>query len=82
MEWVRHGTEWYSCGVVASGFAELIVDADLNNREFGPRNPIVRNSGGAATDWHGNALTTASHGRIIAAGDPRLFKKAYARLRS
>ncbi|MFQ6024568.1 MAG: inositol monophosphatase family protein, partial [Acidiferrobacterales bacterium] len=66
-KWVRYGAECYSYGLIASGFIDLIVDAELDNHDFGPLEPIVRNAGGIATDWHGDPLTMASDGKIIAA---------------
>ena len=74
------GSDCYAYGLVALGFADLIVEADLDAHDFMPLVPVVESAGGIMTDWQGRALTPASDGRIVAAGDPRLHAAALARL--
>jgi inositol-phosphate phosphatase / L-galactose 1-phosphate phosphatase / histidinol-phosphatase len=74
------GSDCYAYGLMAMGFADLIVEADLDAHDFMPLVPVIVGAGGTMTDWQGRALTPASDGRIVAAGDPRLHAAALARL--
>lgn len=74
VRWVRYGAECYGYGLLASGFVDLMVDAGLDNHDFGPLEPIVRNAGGVATDWDGRALSMDS------SGEARLIEQVRAHL--
>ena len=37
---------------------------------------IIAGAGGVVTDWHGNQITMASNGRILAVGAPEILTKA------
>ncbi|MFQ5995770.1 MAG: inositol monophosphatase family protein [Acidiferrobacterales bacterium] len=81
VKWVRYGVECYSYGLVASGLVDLLVDAELDNHDFGALDPIVRNAGGIVVDWRGKPLTMQSDGTVIAAGDPELIDQVLSRVR-
>src|SRR5215469_7743935 len=66
---VRFGADCYASGLVALGFADLVIEASLNTYDFGPMGPIVEGAGGVVTDWQGRPLDLASDGRVIIAGD-------------
>jgi inositol-phosphate phosphatase/L-galactose 1-phosphate phosphatase/histidinol-phosphatase len=42
--------------------------------------PVIEGAGGLMTDWRGRALTAASDGRVLAAGDRRVHGAALALL--
>jgi len=66
----RYGAECYAFGLLASGHVDLIVESQLALHDFAALVPVVEAAGGIITDWDGAALTSASDGRIVAAGDP------------
>lgn len=74
------GTDCYGYGLLALGFVDLVVEAQLKAHDFCPIVPIVEGAGGCMTDWQGNALGPGSDGRVAAAGDPALHETALALL--
>ena len=70
------GGDCYAYGLVAIGFADLVIEAGLNDHDFMALVPVVEGAGGRMTDWSGQPLTPASDGRVIAAGDPRTHAAA------
>jgi inositol-phosphate phosphatase/L-galactose 1-phosphate phosphatase/histidinol-phosphatase len=65
------GTDCYGYGLVASGFADLVVEAKLKPFDYIALVPVVEGAGGVMTDWQGASLNLASDGRVIASGDRR-----------
>jgi histidinol phosphatase-like enzyme (inositol monophosphatase family) len=72
---VLYGSDCYGFGLVASGFADLQVDARLSIHDYMAAVAVVEGAGGAMTDWDGRPLTLASGDRVIAAGDLRLHEQ-------
>jgi inositol-phosphate phosphatase/L-galactose 1-phosphate phosphatase/histidinol-phosphatase len=58
------------------GTIDLIVESDLDVHDFMALVPVIEGAGGIVSDWQGAPLTTASDGRIVAAGDPRVHESA------
>lgn len=61
----------YGYGLVATGRAELMMDAVMNVWDCGPFPPILREAGGYFGDWKGNATIYAGeamavNGRLLA----------------
>lgn len=75
-----YGGDCYAYGQLASGFADLIVEASLEPYDFMALAPVVAGAGGIITDWSGAALTLGSPGQVIAAGDRRCHTAALALL--
>lgn len=75
-----YGGDCYAYGLLASGFIDLIAEADLKPYDFCALIPVVEGAGGVITDWAGSRLTLASGGRVVAAGDPALHREAVAAL--
>ena len=71
-----YGGDGYAYGLVASGFIDLIVEADLKPYDFCALAPVVEGAGGIVTDWRGAKLTLDSEGHIAAAGDAALHARA------
>jgi histidinol phosphatase-like enzyme (inositol monophosphatase family) len=46
----------YGYALVASGFADIMLDPVLNLWDVAPLLPIIRGAGGQITDWHGQDL--------------------------
>ncbi|HEX3971231.1 MAG TPA: histidinol-phosphatase [Stellaceae bacterium] len=72
----RFGADCYAYGLLASGFIDLVVEADLKPYDYCALLPVVEGAGGTMSDWGGKPLTLKSDGRVIAAGDPKLLAKA------
>ena len=74
-----YGCDCYAYGLLASGFSDLVVEADMKPYDYMALVPIVKGAGGRFTDWKGNELVwegdqkALSEGRfqgeVIAAGD-------------
>ncbi|MGH6902607.1 MAG: histidinol-phosphatase [Geminicoccaceae bacterium] len=71
-----YGGDCYGYGLLAMGFIDLIVEADLDGHDFMALVPVIEGAGGIVTDWRGAPLTRASAGRIVAAGDARIHESA------
>ncbi|HSA80283.1 MAG TPA: histidinol-phosphatase [Geminicoccaceae bacterium] len=68
------GGDCYVYGLLAMGFVDVIVEADLDAHDFMALVPVVEGAGGVMTDWQGRPLNAASDGRVVAAGDPRVHE--------
>lgn len=77
---VRFGADCYAYGLLASGFVDLVIESSLKPYDFSAMLPIIEGAGGIASDWHGAALTVASDGRVVVAGDRRTHEAALALL--
>lgn len=85
-----YGCDCYAYGLLSSGLADLVVEADLKPYDYMALVPIIEGAGGAITDWRGEQLTWAPDrslggaaalagvkpGEVCAAGDPSLHAKA------
>jgi inositol-phosphate phosphatase / L-galactose 1-phosphate phosphatase / histidinol-phosphatase len=72
----RFGADCYAYGLVAAGFADVVLEASLKPYDFCAMVPIVEGAGGVATDWRGAPLDLASDGRVLVAGDRRAHAAA------
>ncbi len=71
-----YGGDCYAYGQLAMGFADIIVEADLDTHDYLALVPVIEGAGGIITDWQGQTLTPDSDGRVIAAGDRRVHAEA------
>lgn len=83
-----YGCDCYAYGLLASGFADLVVEADLKPYDYMALVPVIQGAGGRITDWRGGALnwkvdssdpegwTKLPPGEVLAAGDARVHKQA------
>jgi inositol-phosphate phosphatase/L-galactose 1-phosphate phosphatase/histidinol-phosphatase len=76
----RFGADCYAYALLASGFIDLVAEADLKPYDFCALAPVIEGAGGTITDWRGKPLHLASDGRVLAAGDKRLARRARALL--
>ena len=75
-----YGGDCYAYGLLAMGFADLIVETGLQTHDFCALVPVVEGAGGVITDWRGAPLGMASDGNVVAAGDRRVHEAALALL--
>ncbi|CAE8600605.1 unnamed protein product [Polarella glacialis] len=75
-----YGCDCYAYALCASGFVDLVVEADLGVYDYCALVPVVTFAGGMMTDWEGKDLTLQSHsvskGRVVAAANQELWKAA------
>jgi histidinol phosphatase-like enzyme (inositol monophosphatase family) len=76
------GSDCLAYGLIASGFVDLVAEANMGPHDFLALVPVVEGAGGRITDWEGRPLTLGlgARGRVLAAGDPALHTKALQRL--
>lgn len=72
----NYGSDCYGYGLLASGFVDLVVEADMGPYDYLPIVPVVGGAGGVMTDWEGAPLGLESDGRVVAAGDARCHAEA------
>ncbi len=72
----QYGGDCYAYGLLASGFIDLVAEAQLKPYDFAALVPVITGAGGAVTDWRGKEMRLDSDGRIVAAGDPALLPAA------
>ncbi len=81
---VRHalyGGDCYSYGLMAAGFADIVVEAGLKPFDYAALVPVIEGAGGVITGWDGKPLTLSSDGCVVAAGDARVHEAALKALR-
>src|SRR5690606_3652702 len=72
----HYGGDCYNYALLASGFLDLVVEAQLQTYDFMALVPVIAGAGGIVTDWQGRPLGPASDGRVVAAGDRRIHAAA------
>jgi myo-inositol-1(or 4)-monophosphatase len=70
----RYGGDCYAYCMLAAGHIDLVIETELKAHDIVPLIPIVRGAGGIVTSWDGGPAE--SGGRIIAAGDARVYAAA------
>jgi myo-inositol-1(or 4)-monophosphatase len=70
----RYGGDCYAYCMLAAGFIDIVVEANLKPHDIVPLVPIVEGAGGIVTTWDGGDPSLG--GRIIAAGDNRVHWEA------
>ena len=69
----RYGTDCYAYCMLAAGFVDAVIEAQLQPYDILPLVPIIEGAGGRVTDWQGNPPPDS--GQIVATGDARLHDK-------
>jgi len=72
---VRYGGDCYAYGLVALGFVDAVIEAQLKPYDFCALIPVLTGAGGIITDWQGRPAGLDSDGRILACGDPVLHRE-------
>jgi inositol-phosphate phosphatase / L-galactose 1-phosphate phosphatase / histidinol-phosphatase len=76
-----YGGDCYAYGLVASGFADLVIEGGLKVYDWAAIVPVIEGAGGKVTDWAGKILElTTAQGRVVAAGDATVHAEAIRRL--
>jgi histidinol phosphatase-like enzyme (inositol monophosphatase family) len=75
----RFGGDAYFFAMLAAGFVDIAMDADLATYDVAALVPIVQGAGGIITTWDG--LDATDGGDILAAASPELHSAALAIMR-
>jgi len=70
------GNDCHGYGLVASGWADLVVEAQLKVYDWAALVPVAEGAGGVITDWSGAALGLHNDGRVVLGGDRRMHRAA------
>lgn len=76
----RFGGDCYAYGLLASGHIDLVVEAGLMPYDYLALVTVVEEAGGVITDWQGLPLSPQSDGRVLAAANAGLHRRAQALL--
>ncbi|MEX2353778.1 MAG: histidinol-phosphatase [Gammaproteobacteria bacterium] len=79
-QYSRFGADCYGYCLLAAGFVDLVIEADLQAYDILPLIPLIESAGGIITDWEGNFPDTG--GKVIAAANRRLHRSAIELLNS
>ena len=71
-----YGMECHGFGLVASGYADLIVETGLDIFDYLAAVPVIVGAGGVISDWAGQPLTIDSGRTVLAAGSAVLHAEA------
>ncbi len=77
-----YGGDCFNYGLLASGFTDLVVEADLAPYDHLAHAPIIIGAGGIMTDWQGRPTDLKTDGRVVCAGDRRCHDQAISLLQS
>lgn len=76
----RYGGDAYLYGMLAAGWIDIVIEADMKVHDFMPLVLVVQQAGGVISDWQGKPLTGASNGEILACATQELHAQALAAL--
>lgn len=74
------GGDCLGYGLLASGFNDLVCEADLKPYDYFALSPVIEGAGGLITDWQGSPLSLESGGEVLAAANPDLHQLAIDKL--
>ena len=70
------GGDCYSYGLLASGFIDLICEADLKAYDYLALAPVIEGAGGILSDWQGEPVGFSSGDQILAAANKAIHLSA------
>jgi histidinol-phosphatase len=70
----RYGGDCYAYCMLAAGFIDMVIEANLEPYDIVALIPIIEGAGGVITTWDGGPAQAG--GQIVAAGDSRLHAAA------
>ncbi|RPF71292.1 inositol monophosphatase family protein [Aurantiacibacter spongiae] len=76
------GGDCYNYACLASGFIDVVCEANLKLHDFAALVPVVEGAGGLMCDWSGEPLHAGSDGTVLALGDPARLEDALEALGS
>jgi histidinol phosphatase-like enzyme (inositol monophosphatase family) len=76
VKFVRYGGDCYAYALLAAGQIDLVIESGLAPYDIVPLLPLLEGAGAIVSTWDGQPATKG--GRIIAAGDKRVYEEALA----
>lgn len=73
---VRYNGDCYLYAMLAAGWIDIVLEADLKVYDFLPLMLVVQQAGGVISDWQGEPLTKHSQGQVLATANPTLHQAA------
>jgi inositol-phosphate phosphatase/L-galactose 1-phosphate phosphatase/histidinol-phosphatase len=74
------GGDCYCYGLVASGYTDLVCEADLKPYDYFALIPVIEGAGGRISDWQGKPLAMDSGNQVIASANQGLHQVAVEQL--
>ena len=74
------GGDCYCYGLLASGYTDIVCEADLKPYDYLALVPVVEGAGGVISDWQGHPLSLDSGDQVLATANPTLHQTALAQL--
>ena len=74
------GGDCYNYAMLASGFIDVVCEANLKLHDYAALVPVVEGAGGLMADWNGEPLHAGSSGHVLALGDPARLEDVVAAL--
>ncbi len=74
-QYVVYGSECLEYGLLASGFVDIVTEAQLEPFDYLAAVPVIEGAGGVITDWQGRRLGLTSGDKILAVGDAGVHEK-------
>lgn len=72
----RYGADCYAFGLLASGHADIAVEAQMNLWDYAALVPVVEGAGGVITDWQGAPLRAEGKANVLASASAGLHESA------
>ena len=76
----HYGADCYAYALVATGYADVVVEADLGLYDYCAIVPIIEGAGGVICDWEGRELSLQNHekskGRVVACANKQLQEES------
>jgi inositol-phosphate phosphatase/L-galactose 1-phosphate phosphatase/histidinol-phosphatase len=73
-----YSADAYAFGLLASGYVDVAFECGLKPYDYWALVPVIQGAGGIITDWAGAKLTLDSVGKVLAAGDKSIHRRAIA----
>jgi histidinol phosphatase-like enzyme (inositol monophosphatase family) len=70
------GGDGFAYGLLAAGWIDLVLEADLKLHDYAALAPVIIGAGGSFTDWSGAPLRRGSDGRVLASATAALHQRA------
>ncbi len=76
------GGDGYAYGLLAAGWIDIVLEADLKLHDYAALAPVILGAGGSFTDWRGDKLRRGSDGRVLASATAALHQQALQLIRA
>ncbi|MBR61316.1 MAG: histidinol-phosphatase [Dehalococcoidia bacterium] len=78
----RFGGDCYLYGMLASGWIDLVIEANMKLFDVMALIPVIQCSGGEISDWDGNQIRSGWDGTVLASSSQKLHQEALKMLQA